>query len=222
MKRKLYKAKSLSKTIQKVQLRYVAIVCVAAVTLVFVAAKLLAHQIPPVKVGSPNPPEEPPIDEQVLIEESNDETPSRILQNEKLTQHKVTHVVDGDTIDVEMGSRIERIRLIGVGTPETVHPDKPVECYGPEASNYTKSKLLGKYVALQTDNSQDKYDVYGRLLAYVYLDEKLFNYDLIYNGYAYEYTFNVPYYYQKEFKQAENYASKNKTGLWNPTICPQA
>src|SRR3989344_1004643 len=76
----------------------------------------------------------------------------------------VTHVVDGDTIQIETG---ETVRYIGIDTPETVHPKKPVECYGKEASNKNKELVQGKRVVLEADK-EDK-DLYGRLLRYVYL-----------------------------------------------------
>lgn len=135
------------------------------------------------------------------------------------TYFKVIKVVDGDTIDVYDNGSTIRVRLIGVNTPETVHPEKAVECFGKEASTYTTKKLLGKNVQLETDSSQDKYDTYSRLLAYVYVDGDNFNYSLIYDGYAYEYTYNTPYKYQAEFKAAQRDADANNRGLWNPSAC---
>ena len=95
----------------------------------------------------------------------------------------VTHVVDGDTIVVALrDGRSETVRLLGVDTPETVHPDKPVECFGPEASAYTHSTLEGRQVYLDTD--VEERDRYGRLLAYVTVDGKRFNDELLRLGYA--------------------------------------
>lgn len=135
------------------------------------------------------------------------------------TYYKVIRVVDGDTIDINIDGQSVRVRLIGVNTPETVHPSKPVECFGKEASNYTNRMLYGKNIQLELDSSQDSFDSYNRLLAYVYIDGNNFNYMLIRNGYAYEYTYNVPYKYQTEFKKAQYYASANNIGLWNPNVC---
>ena len=135
---------------------------------------------------------------------------------EKKKTYKVINVVDGDTIDVDMDGKTQRIRLIGVNTPETVHPEKTVEYFGKEASEYTKKSLTGKTVEIETDDSQDKYDKYGRMLAYVIVDGKNFNKSLIEDGYAYEYTYNVPYKYQSEFKNAQKNAEKNNKGLWAP------
>src|SRR3989337_1271784 len=91
----------------------------------------------------------------------------------------VTQVVDGDTIRVGRGWRNTKVRLLGVDTPETVHPDKPVEFFGSEASEFTKKSLKGKKVHLEFEHL-NQMDKYGRLLAYVYLsDGSLFNAELI-------------------------------------------
>ena len=133
--------------------------------------------------------------------------------------YKVINVVDGDTIDIDVGGKKQRIRLIGVNTPETVHPEKTVECFCKEATIYTKTRLLGKDVSIEIDESQDRFDKYNRLLAYIFIGSENFNLELIKHGYAYEYTYNVPYKYQKLFKDAQRYAEKNKEGLWAPDAC---
>jgi micrococcal nuclease len=86
----------------------------------------------------------------------------------------VVEVIDGDTIDVRMGDRTERVRLLGIDTPESVDPDRPVECHGPEASALTSGLLpVGTAVALERD--EEARDHFGRLLAYVFrLDDGLF------------------------------------------------
>jgi micrococcal nuclease len=80
----------------------------------------------------------------------------------------VVRAVDGDTIIVAAGARTEDVRLIGMDTPETVDPRRPVGCYGPQASTYTKHLLTGRRVTLEYDRVQR--DRYGRYLAYVFLD----------------------------------------------------
>ena len=72
----------------------------------------------------------------------------------------VVKVVDGDTIDVQIGEKIERVRMIGVDTPETVDPRKTAQCFGKEASNKTKEMLGGKNVRLESDSTQDDRDKY--------------------------------------------------------------
>jgi micrococcal nuclease len=95
---------------------------------------------------------------------------------------RVTAVVDGDTIDVVVAGRNERVRLLGVDTPETVDPDRPVGCYGPEAAAFTHQRLQDRTVRLRFD--RERRDRYGRLLAYVDVDGHRFNDDLLAGGYA--------------------------------------
>jgi micrococcal nuclease len=132
----------------------------------------------------------------------------------------VSRVVDGDTIEVTKGGVKEKVRLLGINTPETVDPRKKVECFGKEASAELKQLLTGKQVKLVTDDTQTKYDKYGRLLAYVYRDDGLFlNKHMIEEGYAYEYTYTVPYIFQKEFKEAQKQAEIKGRGLWKVGVC---
>jgi micrococcal nuclease len=141
-------------------------------------------------------------------------------QNGDHKYYEVSNVVDGDTIDVIIDGEEERIRMIGVDTPETKDPRTTVECFGKEASQKTKEELSGKEVRLEFDETQGKRGHYGRLLAYVLLkDGTNFNKSLIKQGYAHEYTYNIPYKYQEEFKQAEDYARENEKGLWAEGAC---
>ena len=132
----------------------------------------------------------------------------------------VSRVVDGDTIEVTRDGVKEKVRLIGINTPETVDPRKKVECFGKEASLHAKEILFGKKVELVSDDTQTKYDKYGRLLAYVYREDGLFiNKHMIEEGYAYEYTYHVPYLFQKEFKEAQLKAQNEGKGLWAKGVC---
>jgi micrococcal nuclease len=129
--------------------------------------------------------------------------------------YSVVKVVDGDTVDVSINGKTERLRLIGINTPETVDPRKPVECFGVEASNKAKSILNGKKVALESDPSQGERDKYDRLLRYVFLEDGTnFNLLMVRDGFAYEYTYDIPYKYQTEFKKAQKEAMEAKAGLW--------
>ncbi len=135
---------------------------------------------------------------------------------------RVTKVVDGDTIAIDMNGRTETLRLIGINTPETVDPRRPVECFGKEASANAKSLLTGVRVRLEGDSSQDARDKYGRMLAYVFLDDGTnFNELMIREGYAYEYTYHFPYKYQREFKEAQRMAKEGGMGLWADGACGQ-
>jgi micrococcal nuclease len=118
-------------------------------------------------------------------------------------------VIDGDTIVLSNG---EKVRLIGVDTPKTKHPKKPVEYYGKEATAFTKKMVGGKVVKLKYD--VQRRDKYGRLLAYVYLMNGTFlNAEIIKQGYGHAYT-RFPFKYMEQFKQYEKEARENKRGLW--------
>ncbi len=133
---------------------------------------------------------------------------------------EVIKVVDGDTIDVRINGVVERIRLIGIDTPETLDPRKPVQCFGPEATKKAKDLLSGKKVFLEIDSSQGERDKYERLLRYVFLEDKTnFNQFMISEGFAREYTYKLPYKYQAQFRQAERDAQLSKKGLWS--ACPK-
>ncbi|MEW6614810.1 MAG: thermonuclease family protein [Thermodesulfobacteriota bacterium] len=123
-----------------------------------------------------------------------------------------TRAVDGDTIVVNIEGKHENVRLIGVDTPETVHPFKPVEYYGKEASEFTKSMVEGKQVRLEYD--WQKRDKYGRLLAYVFLTDGTFiNAEIVKQGYGHAYT-RFPFKYLEEFRRYEREARENNRGLW--------
>jgi micrococcal nuclease len=122
---------------------------------------------------------------------------------------RVKRVIDGDTLLLANG---ERVRLIGVDTPETKHPQKPVQRFGKEAYLFTKRMVEGKEVRLEFD--WQKRDKYGRLLAYVYLSDGIFlNAEIIKQGYGFAYT-RFPFKYLEEFRQYEREARENKRGLW--------
>ncbi|MFN5059211.1 MAG: thermonuclease family protein [Chloroflexota bacterium] len=133
---------------------------------------------------------------------------------------RVVKVIDGDTVDVRMNAQTVRLRLIGIDTPESVDPRQPVQCFGIEASNYTKRTLLNQTVYLERDATQGEYDRYNRLLVYIWMnDTSLFNQKIIADGYAFEYTYRTPYRYQRAFKAAQQTARSNQNGLWSPTTC---
>lgn len=136
----------------------------------------------------------------------------------KMLSAEVSRVVDGDTIAVTIAKppeglyRRERVRLIGVDTPETVHPSKPVERFGKEASDFTKAALSKKTVRLAFDKVLR--DRYGRLLAYVYLEKgRCFNAELVEKGYGHAYT-AFPFQFLEEFRKLQTAAREKKAGLW--------
>lgn len=142
-------------------------------------------------------------------------------QDAQKALYNVVKVVDGDTVAVsDTNGKEEVLRLIGINTPETVDPRKPVECFGKEASNKSKEILTGKKVSLESDGTQGERDKYNRLLRYVFLEDGTnFNKLMIEEGYAYEYTYNTPYKYQEEYKVAQKSAREQKKGLWADDTC---
>ena len=130
-----------------------------------------------------------------------------LAQLEKAT---VKRVVDGDTLVISTG---ERVRLIGIDTPETVKPNSPVEYFGKEASAFSKSKLDQQTIYLEKDISDT--DKYGRLLRYVYLaDGTFFNLLLVREGYANAVSYPPDVKYGQVLRQAEKTARANEKGLW--------
>jgi endonuclease YncB( thermonuclease family) len=122
---------------------------------------------------------------------------------------RVRRVVDGDTLELIGG---EKVRLIGVDTPETVDPRRPVQYFGKEASNFTRRLVDGKQVRLEYD--QTRKDRYGRTLAYVFLENGLFlNAELIKQGYGFAYT-RFPFKYLDDFRRYEHDARVAGLGLW--------
>lgn len=138
----------------------------------------------------------------------------------RLRKAEVVGVVDGDTIDVRLGGEEIRLRLIGINSPESVDPRRPVECYGVEASTKAKELLAGQTVYLEADASQDEQDRFGRLLRFVWLEDgRMFNLEMVAQGYAFEYTYDAAYKYQAEFRAAQAYARGLGAGLWSPATC---
>lgn len=127
----------------------------------------------------------------------------------------VERVVDGDTFVLVGG---ERVRLIGVDTPESVKSGSPVECFGPAASTFLKELIAGKTVRLVRDVSDR--DRYGRLLRYAYLGDTFINETLVRSGYATVATFPPDVRELEKFRVAEREARTAQVGLWDPTRCP--
>jgi len=142
------------------------------------------------------------------------------IENTVGTFYNVDHVIDGDTIAIEMPDGVEKVRLIGINTPETVNPNMPAQCFGKEATKKMSDLVSGKIIRLEYDDTQGIRDTYYRLLAYVYLEDgQMVNRKMISEGFAYEYTYIVPYKYQKEFRDLQTLAKENNRGLWSPDTC---
>ena len=135
----------------------------------------------------------------------------------------VTRVVDGDTAEITVDGAKRRVRFLGVDTPETVHPNKPVQFFGPEASAFTKESLTGKRVWLEYDkNPQDRY---SRHLAYIWtakpksintetIRRDMFNAKMLLGGYAQVMIIKPNNRYAQQFKEFEAEARNSRRGLW--------
>jgi len=134
--------------------------------------------------------------------------------------YPVVAITDGDTIKVNIDGTTKTIRIIGLDTPETVDPTKPVQCFGPESSVKSKELLSGKSVTLESDPTQGDLDKYDRLLRYVFLpDGSDYSKLMISEGFAHEYTYKTAYKYQAEYKTAEASAKNQQLGFWSPATC---
>ena len=128
--------------------------------------------------------------------------------------YTVTGFSDGDTISVDMNGNKEKVRFIGVDTPETHKPNAPVQCYGPAASAFTKNVIGTKKVRLEADPLSTNRDRYDRLLRYVYLpDGTLVNERLIRDGYGFYYPY-FPFKKSGQFEIAQNKARAENKGVW--------
>jgi len=138
-----------------------------------------------------------------------------------LTEGRVSRVIDGDTADILVKGERWRVRMLGMDTPESVAQDRPVECFGRQASARARQLLEGQTVYLERDASQDDRDQFGRYLRFVWFaDGRLFNMQMIAEGYAFEYTYRGnAHKYQRQFRSAQAEAQRTGRGLWSPETC---
>lgn len=127
----------------------------------------------------------------------------------------ILKVVDGDTVDIEIDGHTERVRLIGVNTPETKHPTKPIECFGPEASAYL-TQLLPKGTTVRIERDVEARDRYGRMLLYLYLgsNDLFINLDLVARGYGTPMSIEPNTFHRNDFVRAAAQAEAANVGLW--------
>jgi micrococcal nuclease len=128
---------------------------------------------------------------------------------------KIVKVIDGDTVDIALAGRTERVRLIGVNTPETKHPTKPIECFGPEASAYL-TQLLPKGTTVRIERDVEARDRYGRMLLYLYLgsNDLFINLDLVARGYGTPMSIEPNTFHRNDFVRAAAQAEAANVGLW--------
>lgn len=144
---------------------------------------------------------------------SKETAASKIQKPKKVAQVKVLEVIDGDTIVVNLNGKKEKVRFVLVDTPETKHPTKPVQPFGPEASAFTKKQLSGQTIDLEFDVQER--DKYGRVLAYIWKGNELFNVTLLEKGFARVAVFPPNTRYMDQFKEVEKIAKEKKQGLWS-------
>ncbi len=134
----------------------------------------------------------------------------------RVTQNAVVEfVVDGDTVDLTIDGVSERVRLIGIDTPETVNRQTPEQCYGAEASAALR-ELLPVGTTVRVERDKDIRDRFGRLLLYVYRadDDVFINRWMVENGYATAISYRPNTAFEEEFARIERQATADQLGLW--------
>lgn len=174
-----------------------------------VFAGLIARPYLPATITNPLPKARPaPFPTQSIA------SPSANVKGESTQTAKIIEVVDGDTVLLDNG---ERLRYIGIDTPETKHPRRGIECFGKKSSEKNADLVLGKTVRLEKDVSER--DRYSRLLRFVYLPteqgELFVNDYLVRQGYARAVTYPPDVTYTARFREAQKEAQNNSRGLWN-------
>lgn len=159
---------------------------------------------------------DPEENSQETSEEASENTSEEISEDnipaDTLPAH-VVRVVDGDTFEANINGKEETVRLILVDTPETVHPSKPVQPFGPEASEFAKETLEGQEVKLELDVSER--DQYGRVLAYVWIGNKIFNEMLLKKGLARVAVYPPDVKYVDRFREVQREAQEKRIGIWS-------
>lgn len=133
------------------------------------------------------------------------------------TQYQLDRIIDGDTIVLNIRGKSERVRLIGIDTPESD------ECYANEATSYLRLLLDDGPVYIETDSSQGMRDQHNRRLAFIYTTDGTFvNKEMLNDGYASVMRMSVPHRYVEEFNQAQKRAQENRRGMWARGVCDRS
>lgn len=141
--------------------------------------------------------------------------PATTINPDSLNSYKIVSLSDGDTIDVDMNGKTETIRFLGIDTPETHHPDKGAQCFGPEASAKTKELLDSGRVKLAADSKAKNRDKYGRLLRYVYTENGQNVEEVLLKG-GYAFVFRGENFDNKSnYLKLEKNAKQSGAGLWS-------
>ena len=175
----------------------------------------------------PNPPKtlvSPTVSDLILHQTKtvlSNPTKIRMPDRFNLESAMVTRVIDGDTIEVNIDGNLQTVRYIGIDTPETKHPSKPVECFGPEASRFNEELVAGRQVLLEKDISDR--DRYGRLLRYLWIEGVgLVNLLLVDNGYARVSTYPPDVKAESLLIESETSAKAEGKGLWGACSEPRS
>ncbi|QQG43377.1 MAG: thermonuclease family protein [Candidatus Daviesbacteria bacterium] len=213
------------KNIRNSRVKYGVLVVITVLTL-FTGSAWVAGITTPPKTSEPQ--SIPPAEQQTAQIDRNESQATKPVENSpalevfktqtapnnpNIVLAKVTKVIDGDTIEVDLGNGNKKtVRYIGVDTPETVDPRKSVQCFGKEASDKNRELVGNGTVGLEKDVSET--DKYGRLLRYVYVGDLLINQLLVSEGYARASSYPPDIKYQDKFRTAEQQARTNNKGLW--------
>ncbi len=143
-------------------------------------------------------------------------TPTPYIETDmdKKKMFKVIKVIDGDTFDISIRGKTERVRLLAIDTPESVDPRMPVQCFSKEATVKLQSLINNKFIKLIDDRAQGNRDKYKRLLRYAYDNNLFINREMVVQGYAFSYK-QYPTKYLKEFNELEKQAREKNIGLWS-------
>lgn len=152
--------------------------------------------------------------------EKTDSAPIQIANETTATSTvRVTRIVDGDTFEVTIGDQVEKVRMLGIDTPESVDPRKPVQCFAKEATKKLKELIDGQEIVLTPDFTNDDRDKYNRLLRYVAREDGLLvNEEMIKEGYAYAYI-KFPFERRATYLKLQTEARSMGRGLWATTTC---
>ncbi|OGH67647.1 MAG: hypothetical protein A3C15_02420 [Candidatus Magasanikbacteria bacterium RIFCSPHIGHO2_02_FULL_50_9b] len=136
---------------------------------------------------------------------------------------QVTRVIDGDTFEIKIGNTEEKVRMIGIDTPESVDPRRPVQCFGKEAGAHLRELFGNRPIKLEKDAESDDRDKYGRLLRYISFADNAsasttLNAQMITDGYAYAYT-RFPFSRRAEYLKLQTAARDAQRGLWSLKTC---
>ncbi|WP_158067180.1 thermonuclease family protein [Tersicoccus sp. Bi-70] len=133
----------------------------------------------------------------------------------------VTRVIDGDTVDVSISGRAERVRLVGLNAPEISHDGHRADCHGDASAAHARAQLAGHVVTVEADPGQPEMDAYGRRLAYLQLDGRDVGAELIHEGAAVVYTYDRahPFNRRDAYQRAQDDARTHGRGVWSASTC---